>query len=75
MLFNFDVMNFAQKTNEESGGGGGGAESFVLLVFVLWQCFNCQWVMGCCRNSYIGPAEIASFFNWDFSRSNKYGTF
>ena len=29
-------------------------------------------MVGCCRKSYIGPVEIASFSNQDFSRSNKY---
>ena len=71
LLFNFDIVNFVRKTNE------GETESIFLLVFVLWQCFNRRWVMdsGCCRKSYIGPAEIASFSKRDFSRSNKYGTF
>ena len=26
---------------------GGGAESIVLLIFVLWHCFNRHWVRGC----------------------------
>ena len=25
---------------------GGGAESIVLLIFVLWRCFNRRWVRG-----------------------------
>ena len=29
-------------------------------------------MVGCCRKSYIGPVEIASFCNRDFSRSNKH---
>ena len=60
-----------QKTDE------GEAESIILLVFVLWWCFNYWWGMGggCCRKSYIGPTRIPSFFNWDFSWSNKYDKF
>ena len=38
--FNFDIVNFVEKTNE------GGTESIVLLIFVPWRCFNCRWVMG-----------------------------
>ena len=49
-------MNFVWKTDE------GEAESIVLLIFVLWQCFNRRRVMvvGRGRKSYLGPAEIAS---------------
>ena len=36
---------------------------------------NGWWVVGCCRKFYIEPAEIASFSNRDFSRSNKYNAF
>ena len=38
--FQFDIVNFVQKTDE------GEAESTVLLIFAIWQCFNCRWVMG-----------------------------
>ena len=40
LLFNFDIVNFAQKTDHEE------AESIVLLIFVFWRCFNRRWVMG-----------------------------
>ena len=38
--FKSDIVNFQWKTDE------GAAESIVLLIFVLWQCFNCQWMRG-----------------------------
>ena len=71
LLFNFDIMNFVQKTDEEE------AESIVLLIFVLWQCFNIRLVrvVRWGRNSYLGPAEITSFSSLDLSRSNKHDTF
>ena len=37
-LFNSDIVNFVWKTDE------GEAESTVLLIFVLWKCFNRRWV-------------------------------
>ena len=40
LLFNFDIVNFVQKTDEVE------AESIVLLIFVLWRCFNRRWVRG-----------------------------
>ena len=40
LLFNSDIVNFVWKTDE------GEAESIVLLIFVLWWCFNCWWVRG-----------------------------
>ena len=44
LLFNSDIVNFVWKTEGggEEGGGGGreGAESIVLLIFVIWRCFN-----------------------------------
>ena len=46
------------------------AESTILLIFVFWQYFNCQWMRG--RKSYLGPATIASFSSLDFGRSNKH---
>ena len=41
LLFNSDIVNFVWKTDERE------AESIVLLIFVLWWCFNCLWVRGC----------------------------
>ena len=41
LLFNFDIVNFVGKSDE------GNAQSSVLLIFVLWQCFNRRWVRGC----------------------------
>ena len=32
-------------------------------------------VVGWGRGSHLGPAEITSFSNWDFSQSNKHDTF
>ena len=48
LLFNSDIVNFVWKINEGmSGGRRDGAESIVLLIFVLWLCFNCWWMRGC----------------------------
>ena len=41
LLFNFGVMKFLRKTDE------GEAESVVLLIFVLWRCFNRRGVRSC----------------------------
>ena len=35
-----DIVNFVWKTDE------GGAEGIVLLIFVLWQFLNLQWIRG-----------------------------
>ena len=51
---------------------GGGAESIILLIFVLWHCFNHRWVVRWGRKSYLGPAEIASFPIRDLSWHNKH---
>ena len=37
MLFSTDIVNFLSKTDEEE------AESIILLIFVLWRCFNGRW--------------------------------
>ena len=65
------IVNFVWKADE------GEAKSIVLIIFVLWQCFNRQWVRdgGLGRNSYSVSAEIASFSRWDFIWSNKHDTF
>ena len=70
-LFNSDITNFVWKTDE------GDTESIVMLIFVLWQCFNRWWVMGCGmgQESYLGPAEITSFSCQDFSQNSKHDTF
>ena len=48
LLFNSDIVNFVWKTNERCRGEGGmRAESIVLIIFVLWRCFNLRWVKGC----------------------------
>ena len=39
LLSNSDIVNFVWKTDE-------GGESIVLLIFVLWYCFNRRWVRG-----------------------------
>ena len=41
LLFNSDIVNFVWKTDQAEEG------SIVLLLFVLWQCFNCLWMRGC----------------------------
>ena len=38
------IMNFVWKTDE------GEAESTVLLIFVLWRCYNCRRVDKVCRD-------------------------
>ena len=43
LLFNSDIVNFVWKTVK----GGGERESIVLLIFVIWRCFNRRWVSGC----------------------------
>ena len=57
----------------------GEGRKHVLFDFVLWLgsalIVSGWWVVGCCRRFYIEPAEIASFSNRDFSRSNRYNTF
>ena len=40
LLFNFDIVNFVRTTDEGEG------ESIVLLISVLWQCFNRRWMRG-----------------------------
>ena len=40
-LFNSDTVNFLWRSDEEE------AESIVLLIFVLWWCFNRRWTMDC----------------------------
>ena len=53
----------------------GETESTILLIFVLWRCFNRRWVMGggmgWDRNPYSGPAKMGSFSRWDFNQTNK----
>ena len=39
-LFNPDIVNFMRKTDEEE------VKNIVLLIFVLWWCFNHQWMRG-----------------------------
>ena len=50
-------MNLVKKTDE------GNSESINLLNFVLWGCFDCQWVRGdgVGQLPYLGLAEIAYF--------------
>ena len=40
LLFSLDVVNFVWKIDE------GEVESIVLLIFVLWHCFNLRWMRG-----------------------------
>ena len=69
--FNTDIVNFVPKNDK------GEAENIVLLIFVLWWCFNSRWMGGggMGQKSYLGPTEIASFSSCSFSRSNKHDTF
>ena len=70
MLFNSDIVNFVWKADEVE------AEDIVLLIFVLWRCFDRRWMRdGKVGQKVLWPAEIASFSSRDFSRSNKHDTF
>ena len=71
MLFSFVIVNFVWKANE------GWEESIVLLISVLWCCFNWWWVrgLGWGRESYLVPGEVASISSWDLRQSNKPDTF
>ena len=40
LLLNTDIVNFLWKTSE------GEAVSIVLLIFVVFQCLNRQWMKG-----------------------------
>ena len=58
LIFNSDIVKLVQRTNE------GKAASIILLIFVLWGCFDCRLVRGSrvgqkviCRASW-----ITSFF-------------
>ena len=64
LLFNSDIVNVVWKAVEK---GREGAESIILLIFVLWHCFNRRWIVRWGRKSYLGPAEIASFPSRDLS--------
>ena len=50
-------------------------ESIALLIFVLFRCFNRQWMRGGGVGQKVLFREIAFFSSWDFSRSNKRDTF
>ena len=71
LLFNSDIVNFVWKTDERE------IDSTVLLIFAFGSALIVgEWgVVGWCRKSYLGLADIASFSRRDFSQSNKYGTF
>ena len=64
-------MNFVWKIND------GETQSIVLVLFVLWQCFNHRWMRGggLGGESCLDKVKIASFSNRDFSRINKHDTF
>ena len=51
------------------------AERVGLLTFVLWHNFNSPLIVGWGIKSYLGPAEIASFFCRDLSRHNEHDLF
>ena len=70
LLFNSDIVNSVWKADEVE------AEDIVLLIFVLWRCFNRRWMRdGGVGQKVLWPAEMASFSSRDFSRSNKHDTF
>ena len=50
-------------------------ESIALLIFVLWHCFNSRWIVGWGIKSYLGPAELASFYCLDLRRRNQHDLF
>ena len=69
------LWTFRGKPMRVGGRGRLGAEGIVLLIFVLWCCFNRWWVRSCGlgwdRKSCLRPAKIASFSSRDLSRCNK----
>ena len=50
---------------------GGRKHCCSFLLFGSTLIIGGWWVVGHCRKSNIGPAEIASFSSQDFSQSNK----
>ena len=74
LLLNSDIVNFVWKTDE---GGGWWTKSIVLLIFVLWHCFNRWWVRDCWLGQKVlfRVAEIVSFSSRDLSRPNKHDPF
>ena len=65
LLFNTDILNLMWKTDE------GEAESIVWLIYFLWRCWNGdEVVVWGKKKSYLGPAEITSFSDRNFSRGH-----
>ena len=59
MFSNSDIVNFVWKTDE------GEAESIVLLIFVLWLCFNRWWMRGAgVRQKKLFRASRNRIFFW-----------
>ena len=54
---------------------GEGAESIVLLIFVLWRCFNHRWVRGCGWTVSFMASWNCVFSSRDLSRCNKHDSF
>ena len=66
--FNPDIVNFVRKTDE------GEVKNIVLLIFVLWWCFNHQWMRGreVGQNVLFRASRNRIFFQ---PESNKHDTF
>ena len=65
------LISFSVKTDK------GEVESTVLLIFVLWWCFNRKSMKGSTARQKVlfRAAEIACFSSRDFGRSNKHDAF
>ena len=63
-------MNFVLKTNE------GKAESIVLLISVLWWCFNRRWMRdrGVRQKVLFRTSLNRTFFQRDLNQSNRHDT-
>ena len=59
------------------GEGWRGVASIVLLIlfFGVALLVGGWGVVGWCRKSYLGPAEISSFSSWDLGHRNKHDSF
>ena len=63
LFFNFHIVNFVWEIDE------GEVGNIILLIFVLWGCFNCRWVKVEAESLIWGqlklhPSVPAFFANW-----------
>ena len=74
MDFNSDNKNFVWKTDEGRGRRQKALFCYFLFFAVALLVGGCG-IVGWCRKSYLGPAEILSFSSRDLSRRNKHDSF